>query len=207
MATVWIRVSRKLLANISVSLSLMILLNRMRPKSYTLAHETKADIVKANYFYHSKDGDVLHEVIKNQKLGTSLSLADDTSILLEEPGIWSAIYRRKFLQENKINFRTTPGASYQDTGFHFKSFYAAKRTVYTDEAYLHYRVDNASSSVKSLEKINYIVDEYAEIEEFIKKYNLSWGRYSDASGCKVWRLPLEPSTSTKEACYKIRKNH
>ena len=55
-------------------------------KLYKLAHETKADIVKANYFYHSKDGDVLHEVIKNQKLGTPLSLADDTSILLEEPG-------------------------------------------------------------------------------------------------------------------------
>lgn len=144
-------------------------------KLYELAHKTKADIVKTNYFYHSKDGDVLHEVIKNQKLGTPLSLADDTSILLEEPGIWSAIYRRKFLQENKINFRTTPGASYQDTGFHFKSFCAAKRIVYTDEAYLHYRVDNASSSVKSLEKINYIVGEYAEIEEFIKKYNLPEG--------------------------------
>ena len=55
-------------------------------KLYELAHETKADIVKANYFYHSKDGDVLHEVVKNQKLGTPLSLADDTSILLEEPG-------------------------------------------------------------------------------------------------------------------------
>ena len=40
---------------------------------------------------------------------------------------------------------------------------------------MHYRVDNASSSVKSLEKINYIVDEYAEIEEFIKKYNLPEG--------------------------------
>ena len=55
-------------------------------KLYELAHKTKADIVKTNYFYHSKDGDVLHEVIKNQKLGTPLSLADDTSILLEEPG-------------------------------------------------------------------------------------------------------------------------
>ena len=29
-------------------------------KLYELAHKTKADIVKTNYFYHSKDGDVLH---------------------------------------------------------------------------------------------------------------------------------------------------
>ena len=141
-------------------------------KLYKLARETKADIVKANYYYHSKNGDVLHRVVKNQKLNTPLSLAVDASIFLEEPGIWSAIYRRKFLLSNKIKFRTTPGASYQDTGFHFKSFCAAKRIVYTDKAYLHYRVDNAGSSVKSLEKVNYIVGEYAEIENFIKEYNL-----------------------------------
>lgn len=142
-------------------------------KLYNLAKKTSADIVKANYFYHSKNGDELHKVVKNQKPNIPLTLADDPSILLEEPGIWSAIYRREFLKENNIKFRSTPGASYQDTGFHFKAFCAAKRTVYTDKAYLHYRIDNANSSVKSLEKVNYIVGEYGEIEDFIKDYNLS----------------------------------
>lgn len=140
---------------------------------YKLAKKTSADIVKANYFYHSETGDEIHEVVKNQKLNTPLSIADDPSILLEEPGIWSAIYRRDFLSINKIWFRTTPGASYQDTGFHFKSFCAAKRIVYTDKAYLHYRTDNANSSVKSLEKVNYIVGEYAEIEKYIGNLDLS----------------------------------
>ena len=116
---------------------------------YNLAKNTSADIVKANYFYHTDNSDEVHRVIKDQKLDTPMSLVDNPSILLEEPGIWSAIYRRDFLNKNKIRFRTTPGASYQDTGFHFKSFCAAKRIVYTDKAYLHYRTDNASSSVKS----------------------------------------------------------
>lgn len=140
---------------------------------YKLATKTSADIVKANYFYHSEAGDEIHEVVKNQKLNTLLSISDDPSILLEEPGIWSAIYRRNFLNKNKIRFRTTPGASYQDTGFHFKSLCAAKNIVYTKNAYLHYRTDNASSSVKSLEKVNYIVGEYAEIEKYIKNLELS----------------------------------
>ena len=140
---------------------------------YKLATKTSADIVKANYFYHSEAGDEIHEVVKNQKLNTSLSISDNPSILLEEPGIWSAIYRRDFLNKNKIRFRTTPGASYQDTGFHFKSFCAAKRIVYTKKAYLHYRTDNANSSVKSLEKVNYIVGEYAEIEKYIGNLDLS----------------------------------
>ena len=140
---------------------------------YKLATKTSADIVKANYFYHSEAGDEIHEVVKNQKLNTPLSISDNPSILLEEPGIWSAIYRRDFLNKNKIRFRTTPGASYQDTGFHFKSFCAAKRIVYTKKAYLHYRTDNANSSVKSLEKVNYIVGEYAEIEKYIGNRNCS----------------------------------
>ena len=167
-------------------------------KLYKLAHETKADIIKANYFYHSKDGDVLHEVVKNQKLGTPLSLADDTSILLEEPGIWSAIYRRDFLNKDKIRFRTTPGASYQDTGFHFKSFCAAKRIVYTDKAYLHYRTDNASSSVKSLEKVNYVVEEYADIERYIRNLNLPAEVISTLQVAKFgayhWNLQRLPKT-------------
>lgn len=140
---------------------------------YNIAKKTSADIVKANYFYHTDAGDEIHRVIKSQKLNAPLLLADDSSILLEEPGIWSAIYHRDFLNKNNIRFRTTPGASYQDTGFHFKALCAAKRIVYIDKAYLHYRTDNVNSSVKSLEKVNYIVGEYADIEKFIKKYDLS----------------------------------
>ena len=132
-------------------------------KLYELAKKTDADIVKANYYYHSDDKDEIHEVVKNQKLNKAITISDDYSILIEEPGIWSAIYRRDFLNDNKIRFRTTPGASYQDTGFFFKTACAAKKIVYTKNAYLHYRTDNANSSVKSLEKVNYVVEEYADI--------------------------------------------
>ena len=167
-------------------------------KLYKLARETRADIVKANYYYHSKNGDALHRVIKNQKLNAPLSLADDDSIFLEEPGIWSAIYRRDFLNKNKICFRTTPGASYQDTGFHFKSFCAAKRIVYTDKAYLHYRIDNANSSVKSLEKVNYVVEEYADIERYIRDLNLPAEVISTLQVAKFgayhWNLQRLPKT-------------
>jgi glycosyltransferase involved in cell wall biosynthesis len=142
-------------------------------KLYELAKKNDADIVKANYYYHSENGDELHEVIHEQKLNKAMTISDDPKILIEEPGIWSAIYRREFLNEKKIRFRTTPGASYQDTGFHFKALCAAEKIVYTKDAFLHYRVDNASSSVKSLEKVNYVVEEYAEIEKYIKNCEIS----------------------------------
>ncbi len=142
-------------------------------KLYELAKKNSADIVKANYYYHSEKGDELHEVIHEQKLNKAMTISDDPKILIEEPGIWSAIYRREFLNEKKIRFRTTPGASYQDTGFHFKSFCAADKIVYTKDAFLHYRTDNANSSVKSLEKVNYVVEEYADIEKYIKSCDIS----------------------------------
>jgi glycosyltransferase involved in cell wall biosynthesis len=142
-------------------------------KLYELAKKTDADIVKANYYYHSEKGDELHEVVREQKLRRPMTISDDYKILLEEPGIWSAIYRREFLNEKKIRFRPTPGASYQDTGFYFKTMCAAEKIVYTRDAFLHYRVDNANSSVKSLEKINYVVEEYADIEKFIKDLSIS----------------------------------
>lgn len=142
-------------------------------KLYELAKKTDADIVKANYYYHSEKGDELHEVVREQKLRKAMTISEDYKILLEEPGIWSAIYRREFLNEKKIRFRPTPGASYQDTGFYFKTMCAAERIIYTRDAFLHYRVDNANSSVKSLEKINYVVEEYADIEKFIKNLSIS----------------------------------
>ena len=142
-------------------------------KLYDLAKKTDADIVKANYFYHTDDSDVLHEVIHNQKLRKPMTISDDYNILIEEPGIWSAIYRRDFLNEKKIRFRTTPGASYQDTGFFFKTACAAEKIVYTKDAFLHYRTDNANSSVKSLEKVNFVVEEYADIEKYLEKCNIS----------------------------------
>lgn len=176
---------------------------------YSLAKKTSADIVKANYFYHADADDETHEVVKDQKLHTSLSLADDSNILLEEPGIWSAIYRRDFLNQNNIRFRTTPGASYQDTGFHFKAFCAAKRIVYTDKAYLHYRTDNANSSVKSLEKVNYIVGEYADIEKFIEKYDLSKDILSNLQVAKFgayhWNLQRLPKKLAIEFAETIKK--
>ena len=171
-------------------------------KLYELAKKHDADMVKANYYYHSEDNDELHEVIHEQKLNKPMMISDDYKILLEEPGIWSGIYRREFLLNKKIRFRTTPGASYQDTGFFFKTLCAAEKIVYTKDAFLHYRVDNANSSVKSLEKVNYVVEEYADIEKYLKscevsdevKYTIQAAKF----GAFHWNLQRLPKDLAQE---------
>lgn len=179
-------------------------------KLYELAKKTDADIVKANYYYHSDDKDEIHEVVKNQKLNKAITISDDYSILIEEPGIWSAIYRRDFLNDNKIRFRTTPGASYQDTGFFFKTACAAKKIVYTKNAYLHYRTDNANSSVKSLEKVNYVVEEYADIEKYLEKCDITdevkYTIQAAKFGAFHWNLQRLPKDLAQEFIVTIKND-
>ena len=69
--------------------------------------------------------------------------------------------------ENHVSFAETPGASYQDTGFAFKVWASAERALLLRDAYLHYRTDNANSSVKAAAKIYCICDEFKSIEEFL----------------------------------------
>ncbi|HPD99459.1 MAG TPA: glycosyltransferase family 2 protein, partial [Candidatus Saccharibacteria bacterium] len=59
----------------------------------------------------------------------------------------------------------------------FKVWSTAKRVVFTDKAYLHYRQDNEASSVNSPGKVFCVADEYAEIEKFLKKHKL-WGKFA-----------------------------
>ncbi len=53
--------------------------------------------------------------------------------------------------------------------FAFKVWASAERALLLRDAYLHYRTDNANSSVKAAAKIYCICDEFKSIEEFLEK--------------------------------------
>ncbi len=137
---------------------------------YTLAKQNDVEVVKSNYyFYWSKptEKNKLKKVLPEKDVGKVINPEIEQGIFWCGPAIWSAIYRRDFLENNQIKFLETPGASYQDTAFNFKVWASAKRIYLTDKAYLHYRQDNEQSSVKSAGKVYCVCDEYHEIEKFI----------------------------------------
>ena len=94
------------------------------------------------------------------------------------PCIWSAIYRREMLLKNHIVFNETPGASYQDTAFAFKVWVSAQRVMFVKNAYLHYRIDNDGSSVKSSGKVFNICDEFQSMQAFLNEDAVKRERYS-----------------------------
>ena len=138
---------------------------------YKIASKNDLDLVKSDFYYYTTYNNCSRQAgkIKRRTLGKVFSVKDDCRILKMMPTIWSSIYRRDFLLENGIKFLETPGASYQDTSFAFKTLSAAKRMMFTNKAYLYYRSDNENSSVKSKGKVFAICDEWEEISRFVNE--------------------------------------
>lgn len=139
---------------------------------YKLAKDNDADIAKGDWFnYWSKN----KFARKNNRISSAKAFQltnskKDKSLLRINPSVWSAVYKREFLNKYNIRFLETPGASYQDLAFSFKVFALAERIILTDKAYLYYRQDNMNSSVKSKTKVYCVCDEYDEIDRFLEEY-------------------------------------
>lgn len=136
---------------------------------YSVAKKYNADVVKSNYYEYSQkeNNDTFFEVLKGLEYDTVSSAHQNEKIIFMRPCIWSAIYKRSLLLDNHILFNETPGASYQDTAFAFKIWVCAQRVIFVKEAYLHYRIDNENSSVKSSGKIFSICDEFQSMQSFL----------------------------------------
>lgn len=136
---------------------------------YKFAKKHDLDIVKANYYEHSEKSDVFQEPFAGFDYKKVFDPRVEQNVLTCIPIIWSALYRRGMIEREGVRFNETPGASYQDTSFVFQAWASARRAAILPKGYLHYRVDNANSSVKSSAKVFAVCDEYRLSEEFISK--------------------------------------
>ena len=128
------------------------------------------DISKCGYFeFKTADGTNTPVDTTYVPKNRVLKPVDEQSPFYQPPSIWSAIYKRAFLKRNGIRFLETPGASYQDTSFAFKCYFSADRFGMLEESLLHYRIDNANSSINNPKKLFCVCDEYDEIWRFAQE--------------------------------------
>lgn len=129
------------------------------------------DIARACYFEY-KTADDSNTLIENNYVTKNkvIKPLEDQSPFYQPPAIWAAIYRRSTLQKNDIKFLNTPGASFQDTSFAFKTYCCAESFKMIDAGLLHYRIDNANSSVNNPAKVFCVCDEYEEMWRFAKSH-------------------------------------
>lgn len=183
-------------------------------KLYNYAEKHDVEVVKSNFYEYFTE--------KHKDTGRSrMFLPEDTErvvdprerrhVFYEQPSIWSAIYRNDFLKDNKIDFLPSPGASYQDSGFNFKVWASARRAYFTDEAFLHYRQDNPSSSVKSDGKVYAVKDEYDEVERYLKERGLmeEYGHTLTAMrfSAYIWNMARLTRKAAKEFAKVAKKDY
>ena len=142
---------------------------------YRVAIEHKADIVKSDYytFYGEKGTRNLNYVAltnNGKYYGKIINPKDDISVFNLAMVTCTGIYRRAYLQKNKVKYNETPGASYQDNGFWHQSFYFADRIYFLKQAFYCYRQDNENSSINNREKIFAGRDEYHYIYNILNEH-------------------------------------
>ena len=142
---------------------------------YDTIEEFDAEVVKANcYFYwvSPRKKNVVYDLVPHTQTGRLINPQNEHQIFYLKPAVWAALYRKSFLTTHDIRFCETPGASYQDTAFNFKIWANAQRAVFIKDAFVHYRQDNQSSSVKSLDKVYYVCHEFAEMDRYVRERSM-----------------------------------
>ena len=144
--------------------------DEMFERLYDIAEEQQAEVVRSNFWATTQEGSVYCETLSGHPYEKLLCpMKEDPELVMAMQNIWSAIYRKDFLAKHDIWFHETPGASYQDVSFAFEVIASAEKYFLVKDAWLHYRMDNASSSVHSKGKVFCLSDEYDAIEDFLQK--------------------------------------
>ncbi len=117
--------------------------------------------------------------IKHEK--TTFIIKEEPLLTRYHPSIWSAIYRRDFLQENNIHFKEIPGAGWVDNPFMMETLLKARSIAYTDNAYYCYRDAHEGSSTANISDMHMPVDRWLEMAEIMRKN-------SSATSGELWSI-------------------
>ena len=86
-----------------------------------------------------------HRGVKTWQDGTT-DLGESPLLVRWHPSVWSAIYRKDFLDATDTRFIEYPGAGWVDNPFVMRAMCQAERIAFTDDAWYCYREDRPGSS-------------------------------------------------------------
>ena len=93
--------------------------------SKAISFRPHVDIIKSDYEIFMTDGKIRKNfrkaIVDNNYYDKLITEMNPGILLKADVHNWNGIYKRDFLKNNKIKHNTTPGASYQDTGFRFNT--------------------------------------------------------------------------------------
>ena len=136
------------------------------------------DIVKGAYWrvlnadspqQEIKPANYLHRI---KKTNTPFKLEEDAEFLYHHPSIWSAIYKKDFLERNAIRMPEIPGAGWADNPWMMETLIKAQAIVYVDKCLYFYRetIPGSSSLVKDP---SIIYNRWFDMDKILKANNVT----------------------------------
>lgn len=123
---------------------------------YNLSNNGTVEIVKGNFYdvYEHEDG-TFEKVVNNERkelpdIVGPFTIRQYPQILWGHPSVWSAIYKRDFLNKHEISFMELPGGGWVDNPFFFETLCKAESIVWTKEPFYFYGKSNPVSSSNSI---------------------------------------------------------
>ena len=110
------------------------------------------DVVKGNYFdyYEVPSGEPRAEPNQERSMipdsEKPFTLKENGQISWGHPSVWSAIYRREFIEENGIHFVEEKGGGWVDNPFFYETLAKARSIIWTNTPYYYYFRGNPNSS-------------------------------------------------------------
>lgn len=141
---------------------------------YEKAKESDANIVKGSFAKHH-DGkppaphNFRHVVRPGEN---SVKPVESLELMIYESSIWSAIYKKSFLDEHQIKMLETSGAAFQDVVWKFVTYASADEVILVDRPFYNYRVFAAgsSSAANGKEKAHFV--NYGKIKDELLRMGL-----------------------------------
>lgn len=143
----------------------------MLKEMYEKAKIDDLDILKADWFLYFEADNQTYMANKIPLIDEVTNAKKHKELFLIPPSVWSSIFKKAFLDKHNIRFLETPGASFQDTSFSFKTTALATKVKTINKAFYYYRQDNSNSSIHNKNKVFCICDEYDEIFRFLESNN------------------------------------
>lgn len=134
------------------------------------------DIVKAAYWRVVKTDEGWEQLPANYlhalPADKPFRLADNAEFLFHHPSIWSAIYRRDFLERNDIRMHEIPGAGWADNPWLIDTLVRADAIVFVDECLYFYREFNAGAS-SVVKDPTILSDRWVDMDNIIRALKVS----------------------------------
>ena len=143
-----------------------------------LSDGRRAEIVKSSYWEYYDLGDgkpyVKAPNLMNcmPKEEFEFTVEKHWEVMYHHPSIWSAIYRRDFIEGKGIRLIEPKGAGWADNPFFFETMLQASSIVWVPSAYYFYRQTNPEAS-SNLKDFHLPFDRLRDLREVLKRLNVT----------------------------------